>query len=197
MSKRLHPGTHDANNESSNFTEYTVEKRVEGTYRRNRILFNLAFIILAISIFPLVTVEGIGRMFIFFVPVWLGTICLPFYKFFSRYVNIEYSYCVIRGEFQMDIVYGQRKRKEVMSALVRDMKVIRPYDEQGKQDVAACEKVYDCSISQKKPSPDVYYFIFDDEGVSTGVIFEATNKTMQVMKFYNAAALTIKPDLRH
>jgi len=97
----------------------------------------------------------------------------------------------------MDIVYGQRKRKELMSALVRDMKVIRPYDEQGKQDVAACEKVYDCSISQKKPSPDVYYFIFDDEGVSTGVIFEATNKTMQVMKFYNAAALTIKPDLRH
>ena len=196
MAKRINNGSHNASNEFGNYVEYCVEKRPEGAYRRNRILLVLVCVLVAVAIIPIVTYSHVGKALITFVPIWMG-LCGIVYWFLSRFVNIEYEYRVIQGEFQMDIVYGQRQRKELMSCRVRDMEVIRPYDEEGKAAVAACAHVDDCSISAKKPTPDVYYFIYTEDGKKYATIFEATKKTLDVMKFYNAAALTYSDNLRH
>ena len=131
-----------------------------------------------------------------FVPVWMG-LCGIAYWFLSRFVNIEYEYRIIQGEFQMDIIYGQRQRKELMSCRVRDMEIIHPLDDAGKAALASCSHVDDCSISQKKPTPDVYYFTYTENGKKYGLVFEATKKTLDIMKFYNASALTFSDTLRH
>lgn len=194
--ERSNPGPHNESNEFGNYVEYCIEKRPEGSYRRNRILLRVICIVAALAIIPIVTYSVAGRLFITFVPVWMG-ICGIIYWFLSRFVNIEYEYRIVQGEFQMDVIYGQRQRKELCSVRVRDMQVIRPYDASGEADIASCDHVLDCSISQKKPTPDIYYFTYTDNGQKQGVIFEATRKTLTVMKFYNSSALTVKEDLRH
>ncbi|MBO5649364.1 MAG: hypothetical protein J6S76_05570 [Clostridia bacterium] len=196
MAKRINNGPHNESNEFGNYVEYCVEKRPEGAYRRNRILLLLACILVAVAIIPIVTYSSAGKALITFVPIWMA-LCGIGYWFLSRFVNIEYEYRVIQGEFQMDIVYGQRQRKEVMSCRVRDMEIVHPYDEEGKAAVAACNVVYDCSISQKKPTPDVYYLTYTEEGKKYAVIFEATKKALDVMKFYNKHNITFSETLRH
>ena len=114
MAERINAGQHNANNEFGNYVEYCVEKRPEGSYRRNRVLLVVICVLVAISIIPIVTWSTAGKLFITFVPVWMG-LCGIAYWYLSRFVNIEYEYRVIQGEFQMDIIYGQRQRRELMS----------------------------------------------------------------------------------
>ncbi len=188
--------SYSESNEFGNYVEYCIEKRSEGTYKRNRFLLLLICILVALAIIPVVTYSEAGKLFITFVPVWMA-LCGIAYWFLSRFVNIEYEYRIVQGEFQMDIIYGQRQRKEVMEVRVREMEVIRPFDEAAKAAIADCAQVYDCSVSRKKPTPDVYYFTYQEMGQKKAVIFEATKKTLDIMKFYNAQALVYKDDLRH
>ncbi len=196
MAERINGGLHNANNEFGNYVEYCVEKRSEGAYRRKRILLVVICVLVAVSIIPVVTYSVAGKLFITFVPVWMA-LCGIAYWFLSRFVNIEYEYRIIQGEFQMDIIYGQRQRRELMSCRVRDMEIIHPLDEEGKTALAACDHVDDCAISQKQPTPDVYYFTYTENGKKYGVVFEATKKTLDIMKFYNASVLTHSTTLRH
>lgn len=196
MAQRINQGQHNANNEFGNYVEYCVEKRPEGSYRAKRILLVIVCVLVGFSIIPFVTYSVIGKALIYLVPVWMG-LCGIAYWFLSRFVNIEYEYRVIQGEFQMDIIYGQRQRRELMSCRVRDMEIIHPLDDAGKEKLAACDRVDDCSISRKKPTPDVYYFTYSENGKKFGVVFEATKKTLDIMKFYNASVLTLSDTLRH
>ena len=196
MAKRINAGQHNANNEFGNYVEYCVEKRPEGNYRRNRILLVLACVLVGFSIIPIVTYSVMGKALIYLVPVWMGC-CGIAYWYLSRFVNIEYEYRVIQGEFQMDIIYGQRQRKELMSCRVRDMEIIHPLDEEGRKALALCDHVDECSISRKQPTPDIYYFTYTENGKKYGLIFEATKKTLDIMKFYNASVLTHNLNLRH
>ena len=196
MAQRINQGQHNANNEFGNYVEYCVEKRPEGAYRRNRILLVVLCVLIGFSIIPVVTFSVMGKALIYLVPVWMG-VCGIVYWFLSRFVNIEYEYRIIQGEFQMDIIYGQRQRKELMSCRVRDMEIIHPLDDAGRKALADCAHVDDCSISQKKPTPDVYYFTYTENGKKYGMIFEATKKTLNIMKFYNASVLTFSDTLRH
>ncbi|MBQ8577453.1 MAG: hypothetical protein IJ449_05745 [Clostridia bacterium] len=188
--------SYSESNEFGNYVEYCIEKRSEGAYRRNRILLRVLCVLIAIAIIPVVTYSTTGKLLITFVPIWMG-LCGVAYWFLSRFVNIEYEYRIVQGEFQMDVIYGQRQRKALMEVRVREMQKIHPLDDAGRAEVAECAKVLDCSISQKKPTPDVYYFTYQDNGEKCAVLFEATKKTLDIMKFYNASVLTVKTDLRH
>lgn len=183
--------------EFANFMEYCIEKHPEGAYLRNRILLRIGCILVGLAILPVVTFSLAGKFFIAFVPVWMGLVGI-LYWYLSRFVNIEYEYRLMSGEFQMDVIYGQRQRRTLFTVRIRDMEVIRPYDEAHRAETEACDRVENCAISLKKPTPDIYYFIYTDpSGKRCAVLFEATRKAMEIMKFYNRAALTVKEDLRH
>ncbi|MCQ2431252.1 MAG: hypothetical protein MJ175_01475 [Clostridia bacterium] len=183
--------------EFANYMEYCVEKKSEGSYRTKRILLRVVCIIAALAIIPIVTWSVAGKLFVTFVPVWMGLMGI-LYWFLSRFVNIEYEYRIVQGEFQMDIIYGQRQRKQLVATRIRAMEVIRPLDDDHIQDVENCTRIIDCSISRKHPPPAIYYLIYTDENRNrVAVIFEATRKAMEIMKFYNSSALVVKPDLRH
>ena len=183
--------------EFANFVEYCIEKKVEGTYRLKRILLVMGAVVLPVIVLLLcvfiTNLHGLIPAFAVIV-----TLFIIGYWYFSRFTHIEYEYRILQGEFQMDIIYGQRQRKRLLDVRIRDMTVIRPYEESRHDEVYGCDKVTNYAISVKHPTPDLYYFIHKDEsGRSEAVFFEATRKTLEIMKFYNHAVLTIKEDLRH
>ncbi len=183
--------------EFANYVEYCIEKRPEGLYRQKRIWLRILCILAGLAIIPVVTFSVAGKMFIFFVPVWMGIMGIV-YWFLSRFVNIEYEYRIVQGEFQMDTIYGQRQRKKLVDVRVRDMTEIRPYDESCRSKLSVCDIVYDCSISTKNPTPDLYYCLFRDANQkSCAMLFEATRKTLDIMKFYHSSVLVMKDNLRH
>ena len=176
---------------SSNFVEYLVPMKNNSSLLMKKL--GIVALLIALSL--------VGAVFILsFVPmlmvVYLGLVgILGWYLW--QFVSIEFEYSIAMGEIDMDIIYGQRQRKELMSCRVRDMEIIHPLDDSGKKTLADCDHVDDCSISRKKPTPDVYYFTYSENGKKYGMIFEATKKTLDIMKFYNASALTYSNTLRH
>ncbi len=184
--------------EFANYVEYCVEKRPEGSYRTKRILLLVGCILVALAIIPVVTFSELGKLFLTMVPLWMVLVGI-FYWFVSRFVNIEYEYKILQGEFQMDIIYGQRQRKQVRAVRIKEMTKIHPYVEaENKDEVFSCVRVDNCAISLAKPTPDIYFFTYKNEaGENCAMLFEATKKTLEIMKFYNRSVLTEKDDLRH
>ncbi|MBO4229479.1 MAG: hypothetical protein J5938_03910 [Clostridia bacterium] len=182
---------------SVNFAEYHYEKRKEGPYKI-RLIVGRALCILVGLLPILLPAINVAKFGILLIPAMvIFGFMLYFQIFVGKLLSIEYSYTVDTGIFKMDQVNGRGKHKELLSVRVRDMSIIAPYTDDKKAELDACEKVYDCSISMTHPTPDIYYCIFDLNGTKTACVFEATNKVVSVMKFYNADNLIIKKDLRY
>lgn len=176
--------------EFTNYVEYCVRKRPEGAYLQKRIWLIVGCVLLGLAILPAVIWSAAGKLYVTFVPVWMGLSGIV-YWFLSRFTDIEYEYRIVQGEFQMDIIYGQRQRKQLAVVRIRDMTEIRPWEESRRAAVYGCERVLDCSISEKQPTPMRYYFLYQDEnGRSSALLFEATEEALEIMKFYNRSVLT-------
>ena len=82
-----------------------------------------------------------------------------------------------------------KKDKVLYSRLVSDFTRIAPVSDEYKEDMSGADTVLDFRGSPK--SPDSYFLRLDENGRKTIVYFEATNKAVKVMKFYNSKGLVM------
>lgn len=103
--------------------------------------------------------------------------------YFFKYTNVEYEYSYCNGEFDIDVIYGQKNRKDIITF-----------------DVSACEKIAafnaasdpsstNGSIRRKhyivssKETKNAYYAVFNNNGTKTMVVFEADEDVVKDMAF--------------
>ncbi len=171
-----------------NGIEYSYEKRVEGGYLRNKILFNIGW---ALATAALCAMCVIVKLLVYFTPV-MFLLCLIMYGYLKVYFRISYEYKIEGGVFQMNRKYGEKIRKPYYSVNLREVDMILPAEDAGK-----CDITYDSCISISSPSPELYAVIYkNDEGKSVKAYFEATKETLKVMKYYHPDTV-ISPKLRH
>lgn len=175
-------------NEITNHAELTVEKKVEGTYKRNRLLVKLSYVAIYIVIFAILAAVGlalIGVILIAVYPFLLSKIIVPL---ISPYVNIEEKMDISQGNITLTTIYGKKKSKDLVKMKVASFDAIAPYNRDSEYKKAAdefdAEKRYEAvsSISHE----DVYYAYGTNEyGQKVILFFEVTNKALKVMKFLN------------
>ncbi len=168
-------------NAASTFVNYGVEKKKEGKYKFFRILMLCGYVLfvagfagffISMNILPIIAI----------VPVLTYILVLATWRF----VSIEYEYCILDGEFRMLKLYGAKSQRELCRVRVSAMKAVAPYTDGYKAaaDVVSAENRIEAVSSMS--SPDVYYAIFDDDGEECAVFFEATEKTLKALKYYNS-----------
>ena len=159
--------------------EYIVKQKSEGAWKMRRILiifgyvvFNLAFLGAFLLTFPWA---------ITFLPLldW----ALIFFTW--RFVSPEYEYSTLSGEITFTTIFGGKTRRELFKTNIKDFLKIAPYDAEAETYVSAqkCNRDFKCMSSLQ--APDLYYGIFmlgEDKCV---VYFEATEKALKIMKYYN------------
>ncbi|MHC1693936.1 MAG: hypothetical protein AB9835_01375 [Eubacteriales bacterium] len=127
------------------------------------------------------------RPLIYVIPlVWLGGSILLWSLW--KFVKIEYEYTVAGGEVSFDIIYGQRNRRKLISAKVKELSLIAPATGTYRHRIEAqdiSKRHYFCSSLD---APNLYFIEYNDpkEG-KTLIFFDATKKTMAAFKFYNSA----------
>ena len=177
--------------ELQNFANYTVEKKVEGSYRLKRILLKIALWLplpILCIIFILVNV-----------PIWV--ILIPIYPLiwmkilkpcFYPYVYIEYEYEIVAGEMRFGEILGRCKRRDMINIRISDMSMIAPYRDEykAKADAPDIEKRYEAVSSMN--APEIYAAIFDDDGVKSVIFFEPTNKALNLLRFHNRLTVVEK-----
>ena len=177
-------------NDSANYAEYVVAQKSEGTYRLKRILMIVFYVLFiggvfatlcAVKIFPVIALLPVLGWFV----IWQTW----------RFVSIEHEYVIASGTMTFTDILGNRTRKKLYEKKIKDMEKIAPMLPEYAADYADASVRYDWRGSVN--SPDSYFFTCRDEnGKKTVVFFEATNKAIKIMRFYNSQATVMYDKLR-
>ena len=174
--------------ESVNYAEYTVAKKAEGTNLRKRIgLIAIYLIYIAVVVTLIVLTQGGGAMlgFLFF----LVFIILVFFTW--KLVKEDRKYECLNAKLvisELNEGIGS-KPKVVSDDLISSYDLIAPANEEYREKWTVADEIRDYRGDSK--SPDSYFARAEKDGKSTVILFEATNKMLKVMKFYNSKGTVV------
>ncbi len=179
-------------NAASNFVNYGVKKKTDGQLMVKKLFLILGYTlfvaVFAAFCFGIILPIKIPPLFAF---VILFTCILVFFTW--RYVQVEYEYIILDGEFKMLEIFGSKQMRELCKVRVSAMTIIAPYSGEHKTaaDAIPTEKRI-MSISSPSAS-DIYYAVYkNSEGDDCAVFFEATEKTLKVLRYYNSDTIVTK-----
>ncbi|MBQ9080961.1 MAG: hypothetical protein IJY27_07825 [Clostridia bacterium] len=146
------------------------------------ILFPLLFIIVFYMInLPWFIVFVVFATVLFIVTTW------------RRFVDVEYEYSITSGIVTFAKIFGNRSRKTVMEARIKDALIIAPLNDKiqkSRLDEYQPEVIY--SALSSPDAEDGYFMTYEDEeGHACAFLFEATAQTLKICRFYNPSATVI------
>ncbi len=172
--------------ESINYSEYIVNKKAEGSNKRKRLLLIVVYILAAIGVGVLLTINNGGFAVAGGV---LGVLYIALIWFTQRLVKEERKYEVLNAKFKVQELNGSGKGKVVFENLISEFSIIAPMTEEYKDQWSKADVIKDERGDSK--SPDSYFIRLEKDGKSTVVYFEAINKMLKVMKFYNSKGTVV------
>ena len=177
-------------NDSANYAEYVVAQKSEGTYKLKRIGMIVFYVVFTGGVFGALCAAKIFPV-IALLPVLVWFVIWQTWRF----VSIEHEYVISSGTMTFTDIYGNRTRKKLFEKKIKDMERIAPMTDEYASEYADAEVRYDWRGSSG--SPDSYFLTCrNDNGKKVVVFFEATNKAVKIMRFYNSAATVDSGTLR-
>ncbi len=176
-------------NEMANATEFMYEKKREGKYKLAFIGMWAAYIVIPLGIMIALTAAGLGALVLVVGVPLFYCFLLPkiIYPATIRYVQIEYEYVIKGGTMTVNHVYGRKERKEWMAPTqISTFDFIRPYTGDAKTAADAQDIVHRYEAVTTLSDSDNYCAVYTNAaGEKCSVIFKATNRALQIMKFLN------------
>ena len=165
-----------------NTYEFVVDEKSEGDARLRRI-FGRGIIVLIVATYVIIALSIFAALAI--LPVALLPIVLYFWKQF----NVELEYSMTSGIMTFTRIYGSRRRKQVLELSIKDMREIAPVttDSQARLESLGVQKIY--RFQSSSTAPDMYYAVFEQDDKTCAVCFEATNRALQILHYYNRATV--------
>ena len=168
-----------------NTFEFVVDEKAEGKRKLTKFLgrMGLIAIIVAWVIFSFMTYPGFAILAL----VYLGLV-LYFWKIF----NCELEYSMTSGQMTFSRIYGGLKRKKVLDVTIKDFREVAPRtaESDAKLKAGGVGKTY--SFSSHSTAIDQYYATFEQDGELCVVYFEATEKTLKILRYYNPVTVVTK-----
>ncbi len=110
-----------------------------------------------------------------------------------RYVKPEYEYSMTSGILTFSIIYGSKTRKKRFDTKIAAADTIAPYTEHAKRDIEKYSPQVSYLGASSLDSPDAYYMLFETtDGKRCVYYFEATEKSLKILRFYNPKAVVTK-----
>ena len=178
------------NSSNGNMAEYTVERKAAGKYLKYKIGCIALYAAIVLGYFSLtVALSSYG--------VWVAILTIPFVPIFvfllrhfvwNRYVNVEYKYEIVSANVIFYEVYGKQRENKVYERLISEFDLIAPVSGEFRDRYEGADIVRDFRGSEK--SPDAYFMMaMEPDGKKSVVFFEAAEKTLKALKYYNSQNL--------
>lgn len=184
----------DSSNNTNNYIEYIVPmKNNSSLLLKKALIIALALILSVAGGAFILSSPFLPIMVVYLVIVGIIT------WYLWQFVSIEFEYTIAMGEFDMDIIYGQRRRRNIVKGVkINSMTLIAPYSQTYSAQINSDDIKKRIFAASDINSPDTYFCIFNQEKVGkTLLIFEATRKTLSIMKFYNSSACVVSDRVTH
>ena len=180
---------------SSSYAEYSVERKVEGSYRTKRFLMVLAYIGVFAVIAALVALfNALSNGAFGMIPVVLFALAplatWAMVHFTWGYVSIEYKYVIDHSVFTLFTVYKGKKDKQMFTCKMKDFELIAPYNDEFKAKAAEFNADKKISGVPSLSASDIYgCLITDESGKKTELLIQLTSHSMKAIKYYNRDVL--------
>lgn len=175
---------------NGNMAEYTVERKATGKYLKYKIGCLALYVLIVLGYLSLAVALGTYS-------VWVSVVTIPFVPLFilllrhyvwNRYVNVEYKYEILSAKVIFYEVYGKTRENKVYERLISDYTLIAPVTDEYKAQYESADVVRDFRGSAN--SPDAYFMLAEEpDGKRSVVYFEAAEKTLKALKYYNSKNL--------
>ena len=177
---------------SINYAEYTVTQKAEGKFLKRKLFWLAVYgLIIFAYIGLMVKLSNYGVLVaILTVPFIPMTVMVVRYFTWNRFVKIEHKYEVVNAKLRITEGYGPKREEVVFENLLSEFSSIGPMDEAHREKWENADRILECRGSMK--SPESYYARLEKDGKSMVVRFEAINKMIKSMKFYNSSATDVK-----
>ncbi len=122
-------------------------------------------------------------------------VCGVGYFFASSLLKIEYEYVVASAQVEFSVIYGQRKRKDLLLVSLNDVERIAPVNQTNKHYIEnlGCDKIYD--FSSGPDSKRKYFMLANCGGKKSVIYFDAISKTLDVLKYFRSNIVEIDKDI--
>ncbi len=169
-------------NESSTF-EFVVAEKPEG---KRRAVVTLARIgIIGFMVGFAITCCAIKLFALAILPLAFLGVFMYFWKIFNR----EFEYSMTSGVMTFSHIYGGVRRKKILEVTIKEMKEIAPVTDDTMDHLNALGVEKDYRFVSSTSADDMYYATFDHEGKSCVLYFEATEKALAILYYYNHATV--------
>lgn len=169
-------------NEFNTF-EFVVARKKEGSYKAQLILGHIGVIAVFLIVAVVLCVLNMPMLVAIEFP--LIPVGIYVWKLFSQ----EYEYSMTSGVITFSLIRGSSRRKKLLELTIKDFKEIAPYDDAACDRLSAMGLKKDYRYFSGADAPDVYYGLFEKDGDLQVVYFEATQKALQILRFYNTATV--------
>lgn len=101
-----------------------------------------------------------------------------------RFFNVEYEYSVVGSEVKVDIIYGQRQRRNMLVTASNRFESFGPYDQ------ASAARLQSPDISERYVActsledSGIYYAIFPGKKGRAVLLFQPSEKMLRLIKRY-------------
>ncbi len=168
-----------------NTFEFVVDERAEG--KRKALKFWGRFGLLAfVTIWVVVSLCTIFYLAV--LPLAFLGLVLYFWKIF----NCELEYSMVSGIMTFSRIYGGIKRKKILEVTIKDFRECAPRtaESDAKLKAQGVERTF--MFASHSTAPDQYYATFEENGKKCVVYFEATEKTLKLLRYYNPVTVVTK-----
>ena len=168
-----------------NTFEFVVDERPEGKRKALKFWghFGLIAFIAAWVIVSLCTIFYLAVL-----PLCLLGLVLYFWKIF----NCELEYSMTSGIMTFSRIYGGLKRKKVLELTIKDFRGIAPRTAESDAKLKAQGVAKTYMFASHSTAEDQYYATFEENGSLCVVYFEATEKTLKILRYYNPVTVVTK-----
>ena len=173
--------------EEFNTYEFVVAQKHEGKVQLFRILAVVSYVLF----FCVVATALILLHFPWMVAV------LPIFEwmliFFTwRYRSVEFEYSMTSGNITFSYIYGGRSRKTALETAIKRFQEIAPLDDAALSRLEARDIQKEYRFISSDDAPDIYYALLEEDGELSVVLFEATQKALGILRFYNPMTVVTK-----
>lgn len=168
--------------EDSRTGELVVNQKTEGKWRLRRILMLLGYV-LVIGGFAGICIATRVVPLICIAPVLAGAL----WFFTWKYVCVSYRYRIISGDMIFARILKDTDIHPMLTFHIKDATAIAPLTEEGKAAVKAANPEKSIWAASSVNAGRLFYALFRDEkGKNCVIYFEVTDKTLKLLKYYNA-----------
>ncbi|MBE6591671.1 MAG: hypothetical protein E7646_06485 [Ruminococcaceae bacterium] len=122
--------------------------------------------------------------------IFVGICMILWYMW--RYVKVEYEYSIFSGELDVDAIFGQRQRKDILTVDLKKASKLARYDQQNIPFTKTPDIKKTYVATSDPASEDTYFLIFQSEGNEKNVlILDAPEKVLKAIRQSNPSVFRV------